>query len=93
MSTTELKNSFREEQEREATVHQEPEVHPPKSVVAARRSGKLLGPNGAQLVKPVAQATPEVRLLRVGDKVRALGLVYRVRKVTNKDIVLRPVKS
>ena len=88
---TELKNSFREEAER---VEEPEEVRPqPGRVVGVRRSGKLLGPDGAQLVKPAAPAKPEVRFLRVGDHVRALGLVYRVRKVTNKDIVMRPVKE
>lgn len=62
-------------------------------VVGVKRSGVILGPDGARLVKPAAPPVPETRPLRVGDKVRALGLVYRVRKVTNKDIVMRPVKE
>lgn len=59
-------------------------------IVGVRRTGTILGPDGVKLVKPAA---PEVRFLRVGDKVRALGLIYRVRKVTNKDVLLRPVKE
>ena len=90
---TELKNSFREETTREETSREAEEPTRPGHVVPVRRSGKLLGPDGAQLVKPATPVRPEARPLRVGDKVRALGFVYRVRKVTNKDIVLRPVKE
>lgn len=63
------------------------------NIVGVRRTGTILGPDGVQLVKPAVPTKPEVRLLRVGDKVRALGLIYRVRKVTNKDIVMRLVKE
>lgn len=89
---TELKNSFREEAEREA-LGGEVRPEPGSRLIVARRSGKLLGPDAAPLVRSAAPAKPEVRFLRVGDHVRALGLVYRVRKVTNKDIVMRPVKE
>lgn len=63
------------------------------NIVGVRRTGTILGPDGVQIVKPAAPVKQEVRLLHVGDHVRALGLVYRVRKVTSKDIVMRPVKS
>jgi hypothetical protein len=63
------------------------------NIVGVRRTGTILGPDGVQLVKPAAPVKPEVRFLRVGDKVRALGLIYRVRKVTHKDVLLRPVKE
>jgi hypothetical protein len=53
--------------------------------------GKILGPDAAPLVK-LTPAPPEARPLRIGDFVRALGYVYRVRKVTPKDIVLRPTR-
>jgi hypothetical protein len=45
--------------------------------------------------KDVGEETPPpaVRaiLLRVGDTIRANGYLYRVRKVTPKDIVIRPL--
>lgn len=63
------------------------------NIVGVRRTGTILGPDGVKLVQPAAPVKQEVRLLRVGDKVRALGFVYRVRKITNKDVVLRPVKE
>ena len=40
---------------------------------------------------PVRDRLPRPRFLKVGDRVRALGKVYRVRKVTGKDVVMRPV--
>lgn len=88
----ELHNKYRDELEIERDRHDQ-ELLEPKRVTPVRRSGVILGPDGARLVQPVTPAKPEVRLLRVGDFVRALGLVYRVRKVTNKDIVMRPVKE
>jgi hypothetical protein len=90
---TVLTNSFRDRCEREVGDAAEEVRRPPRGVLVARRSGKLLGSDGVQLVTPAQRDAPEVRLLRQGDKVRALGLIYKVRKVTNKDIVMRLVRS
>lgn len=61
-------------------------------VRGGRRLGKILGPDAAPLVKASTPPKQEARPLRVGDLVRALGYVYRVRKLTNKDVVLRPAR-
>jgi hypothetical protein len=59
-----------------------------------QRPSGILGPDAAPLVKPagVPKAPPEARLLKAGDLVRALGVVYKVRKVTSKDVVMRPAR-
>ena len=62
-------------------------------VRGGHKPGIILGPDAAPLVTVTKDAPPEARLLKVGDSVRALGHVYRVRKVTNKDIVLRPTRK
>lgn len=91
-----LKNTFREEVEHN-------EAAPPEAVAnesaprgrvlirGGRQPGKLLGPDAAPLVS-APPAPPEARFLKVGDQIRALGFVYVVRKVTKKDVVLRPVR-
>lgn len=61
-------------------------------LLTAKRTGLVLGPDGAPAIQ-LATPLPEARFLQVGDKVRALGYVYRVRKVTGKDVVLRPLKE
>lgn len=62
-------------------------------VRGGRRPGLILGPDAAPLIRPATPPTPEPRYLRVGDKVRALGLVYSVRKITRKDFILRLEKA
>jgi hypothetical protein len=53
--------------------------------------GLILGPDAAPLIKrPTPTKAPEERWLRAGDRLRALGRVYVVRKVTRKDILIRP---
>jgi len=78
-ATRGLKNSFREEIEEE-------QARANASLADARKGPSLI-------TKPAPDQPPESRWLKVGDYVRALGLVYRVRKVTGKDIIMRPVKS
>jgi len=55
--------------------------------------GTILGPDAAPLIARPKPPKQEARLLRVGDVVRALGVVYSVRKVTKKDVVMRPAKK
>lgn len=55
--------------------------------------GLILGPDAALIIKRPKPAAPETRWLRVGDRFRALGRVYVVRKTTKKDIVCRPVTA
>ena len=46
---------------------------------------------GRAVTAATEQYEPTAGLLRVGNLVSAGGWVYRVRKVTNKDILIRPV--
>lgn len=96
-SSQPLKNSFRDElevaNESAPPLATANESAPRGRVLVrgGRRPGRLLRGEEGLLVKapPLRQ---ENRPLRVGDFVRALGFIYRVRKITRKDIVLRPAR-
>lgn len=94
-----LRNSYRDELEKADFEHVDiagDDRHGRGRILVAggRHHGKLLDPHALRIVKPAVKPTaPDPRPLKVGDLVRALGFVYRVRKLTAKDVVMRPVRS